>query len=297
MGLQGTVPARLHPPTGFAPPPEGAPRPPLSTRGAFSLPTFAPRRVPSPGTTPIRPTLSDYETLEGVQPGEIEVLRSTPQGAQTTSIIGPSEEIADFDLARITQDIFGQGLDRLKNQRGMYNTDIEHFMDQVPGFLGVYSADEIYKMVPLIAGLKSPVFSFVWNLDNSDKPGIHWNACYCDARTKTDNPNAQSVEIYDSFAREPTHQFLKQLKLLIDELVKRFSVDYYLKFKVNRIVDQRTNSNDCGWFAMKFIVDRMSGIPFVDATGYSNVETATKSMDKFKQKLIKFGYIYKPHRL
>ncbi|EGG18909.1 hypothetical protein DFA_02648 [Cavenderia fasciculata] len=87
------------------------------------------------------------------------------------------------------------------------------------------------------------------NLDPHNKPGSHWIAVYIDA------DKDKSVEYYDSFGQEPTDDFMKQLKDLIDEI----NPDYYLKFKLNKVIDQSSNSTTCGYHAIKFLLNRYNG--------------------------------------
>eukprot|EP01133_Synstelium_polycarpum_P014519 gene14519-17139_t len=66
--------------------------------------------------------------------------------------------------------------------------------------------------------------SFVMNLDTHDKPGSHWVSCYIDA------DGDKTVEYYDSFGEDPTDDFMKSIKGVINKI----NPDTYLKFKVNK---------------------------------------------------------------
>ena len=85
-------------------------------------------------------------------------------------------------------------------------------------------------------------------------------------------------------SQEPSKDFLKQIKKLID----RLNVNVYLKFKINRIQEQKTSTANCGWFAMKFIIDRKNGIPFKECTKYNESVKGEKEIEEFKTK---FSYI------
>jgi hypothetical protein len=160
---------------------------------------------------------------------------------------------------------------------GLYNDEIEDYMQPFKkyGFKGVYSLDEI-KKIPV-----SDKMSFIMNLDPSHKPGSHWVAVNIDSKKD------KSVEYYDSYGDEPPNQFLKDIKYLI----KKINPDTYLKFKVNKIINQRSNSSNCGFFAMKFLVDRYNNIPFPEASGYSDIMKSEKNIEKFKKKFPKFSEI------
>jgi hypothetical protein len=141
-------------------------------------------------------------------------------------------------------------------------------------YIGTYPAD-FMKFLPK----KLPkVFSFVMNTDPSGKPGKHWVA----VRVNTMDENA--VEYYDSFAEQPSKRFMKQLKSLINKL----DVPVYLKLKINKIKDQNTSTNNCGWFAMGFIINRNLGIPFRECTGFDDSHNGEDRIDAMKNK---FGYV------
>ena len=171
-------------------------------------------------------------------------------------------------------EVFTGGGGKVYSENGLYDDEIEKIMKKYvdKGFKGVYSINEIPK-IPV-----SDVMGFIMNLDPSYKPGSHWVAVYID--TKHD----KSLEYYDSYADEPPKQFMKNINVLI----KKLNPSVYLKFKVNRIVHQRANSSNCGWFAMKFLLDRFMGIPFKDCTGYSDILRSERNIESFKEK---FNYI------
>jgi len=167
-----------------------------------------------------------------------------------------------------------EGSGKTKSGKGLYDDEIESIMQKYvnKGFKGVYSIDEVPN-IPV-----SDVMAFIMNLEPSYKSGSHWIAVYID--TKHD----KSLEYYDSFADDPSYQFMKNVNILI----KKLDPSVYLKFKVNRIVNQRANSSNCGWFAMKFLFDRFAGIPFKECTGYSDVINSEQKIEQFKHK---FNYV------
>ena len=78
-------------------------------------------------------------------------------------------------------------------------------------------------------------------------------------------------------SHEPSSQ---DIKSLIDTM----EPETYLKFKVNKVIDQRSNSYECGWFAMHFLVQMFDGKKFKDCTGYSDVTRAEREIKKFEKK-------------
>lgn len=179
-----------------------------------------------------------------------------------------------IDLDPDSNDLTGFG----KNKGGgLYDYQIDRIMKPFnkDGFAGVIASDEIHKLPA------KKRMGFVMNLDKSNKPGSHWVAVYIDA------DKDKSIEYYDSYGNEPPKSFMKQIKLLVNKI----KPDSYLKFKVNKIVDQRANSDTCGWFSSKFLIDRFNGVPFKDTTGFSNVTKGEKNIKIMKKKYEEFGLI------
>jgi hypothetical protein len=164
---------------------------------------------------------------------------------------------------------------------GMFDYEINKIMEPLKekGYMGTISSDEIPKLIPKA----SKRMSFVMNLDPANKPGSHWVAVYIDARDK----GSQSVEYYDSYGDEPSKQFKQDIKKLIDAI----SPPIFLKFKINRIKQQRVNSDNCGWFAIKFLVDRYKGIQFKESSGFSETMKAEEDIKQFKKKFKEFDFI------
>jgi hypothetical protein len=147
------------------------------------------------------------------------------------------------------------------------------------GFLGVVAVDEIPQLIK--RSLSYDKFGFVMNTDYSYEPGSHWVAVYIDTIDDC------SLEYYNSFAEPPDPIFLKEIKKLIDA----HKLGIYLKFKVNKIKQQAENSSLCGFHAMRFLMNRFDGKPFVDCSGYSDVRNSEKKAGKMLEKYDRFGYI------
>ena len=77
----------------------------------------------------------------------------------------------------------------------------------------------------------------------------------------------------------------------IKDIINKINPEVYLKFKVNKIKQQAENSDSCGIHAMKFLIDRLNGIPFKFCTGFNDVINSERKAKKFKKKLQKFGYL------
>ena len=164
---------------------------------------------------------------------------------------------------------------------GLWTDEIDKIMHKYrdKGFKGTYSIDELNK-IPING--KEKIISFIMNTRPSyEKTSGHWVSVYI---------TPENLEYIDSFADEPSDEFLKNIKPLID----KFSPNRLLQFKVNRIKKQRNNSNNCGYFAIKSIVDRYGGKNFKDITEFNKLENSIegeKEIKAFKKKLKPFEYI------
>lgn len=179
----------------------------------------------------------------------------------------------------------GEPLPKQVARVGLYSDQIARMMSRYvdDGFLGVVAADEVDELGPKSS--RYDKFGFIMNKDTSDKPGSHWTACF------VDTIDDKSVEYYDSFGEEPDEIFLREVK----GLIQAHKLPIYLKMKINKVKRQAENSNLCGFHAMKFLMDRFEGKPFVEASGWSEVRKgeadAKKLMDNMSGKGTKFGYI------
>ena len=170
---------------------------------------------------------------------------------------------------------------KIGDSSGLWSDEINKIMDKYKskGFKGVYSIDELNK-IPVNENDKE--ISFIMNTTPSnDNRSGHWIAVFI---------NHDNVEYYDSFGDEPDKQFKKNIK----QLLYKISPNKLLQFKINNIKRQNGNSNNCGYFAMKFLQDRYAGKHFKIATGFNIFEDShrgEKEIKAFKKKLIPFNYI------
>ncbi len=162
---------------------------------------------------------------------------------------------------------------------GLYGDEIIKIMKPYKGFLGVIMNDEIPDLIK--DSLHYDRFGFVINTDNHDQEGSHWCAIFVDI------PDG-SIEYFDSFGDEPSETIKKDMM----DLIEAHKINYLMKFKVNgaKVQDLRTGS--CGWFAMKFLIDRFNGVPFDIASGFRVKSIGSKKGESSVNKMKKsFGYI------
>jgi hypothetical protein len=153
---------------------------------------------------------------------------------------------------------------------GIYNDELQEiFSDKTNKFLPVIASDKMGSLLPLV-DKNTKKFGWIQNTDKSSSMGRHWVAYFIDITNL-------EVNYFDSLVEnggEPPKESLKGLKRIIDKI----NPEYYLKLKTNLVMLQNPMSNNCGYFALKFIMDRYRNIPFKSATMYDKV-TGYKSDD------------------
>ena len=102
-------------------------------------------------------------------------------------------------------------------------------------FKGVYALDEIEH----IKQISFPSV-YVFNLDPSYKPGIHWVAVYIDGKGL--------VEYFDSFSRPPPRE------------IKYFLYTHAESWNYNNVAVQELYFTTCGQFVVFYIYQRCSGL-------------------------------------
>lgn len=172
-----------------------------------------------------------------------------------------------------------KSLESRQVMKGLFNDQIDNIMKKYKSFLGTISRDEVdTKIIPqLKEGMKG---CYIQNLDPSYKSGSHWCAIFFDP------VDSKSIEWYDSFARACPDDIRQQLK----QIAKIIAPHEYLKLKINHIVDQRSNSESCGYLCIIFLKRRLSGQDFSKATHYSSINDAEKKALQLKQQ-VGYGFI------
>ena len=170
-------------------------------------------------------------------------------------------------------DISGAG--KYSNWRkGLYDTEIHKIMEhKAKRFVPVIMSDEIPKLLPYV-NQKTKEFAFIINSTSSKTSGQHWRAIFIDV------PNSE-IDYYDSLVSSPTKEFLRDIKLLIDKI----NPNTYMKLKINMIKQQADNTENCGFFSMKFILDRFKNRSFKNASGGDKSDIGEYEIEKFKNYL------------
>ena len=160
---------------------------------------------------------------------------------------------------------------------GLYDTEISDMMKNVKTFQGVIASDEIDTLTA------RPVMSFIMNKDPRGAPGSHWVAVYIDTMI------GKEVCYYDPLGNPPSEDTRRQLKELMNEI----NSANMCKFKVNTMKNQKSDTDTCGFMAIRFLKDMIGGKSFKQATGYSDTKKDNSDvMENKAEKLAnKFGYI------
>ncbi len=155
---------------------------------------------------------------------------------------------------------------------GLSNVQIDKMMKKYPEYLGTISHDEIQsRILPKIQPQSKGCF--IINTDPHNKAGEHWQSIYFDG-TKD-----HEIDFYDSFGDPADKTILKGVK----DIALKLGTNGYLKYKDNKIKKQNDKSSNCGFFCVKFCIDRLNGKPFSQASGFDDHVKGEKNIEEFKK--------------
>ena len=165
----------------------------------------------------------------------------------------------------------------------MSNIEIDEIMKPYKNYLGTVPFDRIEILLKKDMPDKG---GFIVNTDPASQGGKHWVAIFFDAKNS-------EINYYDSFADPIPDNIMKEVQKLAQKLKPD---NTFLKFKENQIVQkQNDDTSTCGYFAMKFLIDRFRGQSFAKASGFDDIriddsERGEAMIQDFKQQQ-GFGYI------
>jgi len=202
---------------------------------------------------------------------KVEELPSNTNEARTNSEMATEAE--GTEATDNLSDISGAG--KYSNwKKGLYDTEIHKIMEhKAKRFVPVIMSDEIPKLLPYVTP-KTREFGFIINSTSSKTSGQHWRAVFIDV------PNSE-IDYYDSLVSSPSKEFLRDIKLLVDKI----NPNTYMKLKINMIKQQDDHTENCGFFACKFIIDRYKNKPFKNACGADKSDMGEYEIEKFKNYL------------
>lgn len=154
---------------------------------------------------------------------------------------------------------------------------------RIPYFIGCFASDDL--LPALLKYPKRNIFSCIVNTQDSSKSGEHWLAVLIDL------DRDKSVEVYDSFAENPPKKIEESLLKFIRDR-KPLSL---IKYKVNSVINQRSNSQKCGLYAIQFLYNRLIlHKSFSFSTGFdTQIRDAEKNLAGFHNFLIRKDFIPK----
>lgn len=121
---------------------------------------------------------------------------------------------------------------------------------------------------------------FVVNTDKEKGPGEHWCSVFFDATPQ----GSHSIEFFDSYGDDPDKSIDEGIQKVADKL----NCQNYLKYKINSVCWQgnktgtKKESSNCGYFAVKFLLDRLRGKSFQESTCYDASKVGEKNIESFK---------------
>lgn len=194
-----------------------------------------------------------------------------------------SDDLSTPEIEAIYNDLVQRGKIKVgsgkEDEKGITNTQIDNALKDNPEYKGCCTLDEfpsiIHKFSPNQPGYC--VILINYNPKDASLSG-HWVAL------RVDSCDDYSIEYYDPLA-DPIPE---KLQSYLVKLVAHLNPKIYLKLKTNNIKQQAENTSNCGYFSIRFILDRMRGKPFPEASGYSEVRKNERQIREFKEK---FPYI------
>ena len=153
---------------------------------------------------------------------------------------------------------------------GLYNDEIEEIARRnIKNYVPVIASDEINILSKYVKpGQKRFAFIINTNPSTSDgsgndghRPG-HWRAVYIN-----NDDDFPSVEYFDPLCEGRIPNDL--LKMCM-KIARKMNPEMMFKYKQNMLRRQSKLTSNCGYHSLAFIEDRYNGVPYADATGYTD---------------------------
>ena len=96
--------------------------------------------------------------------------------------------------------------------------------------------------------------------------------------------NADGINFFDSYGDDPDPRIDKGIQAVANKL----NCKNYLKYKINSVCWQgnktgtKKESSNCGYFAIKFLIDRLRGKSFAESSGFDASKVGEHNIEKFK---------------
>lgn len=153
---------------------------------------------------------------------------------------------------------------------GLYNDEIEKIVKKrIKNYVPVIASDEINEL-PRYVARGDKRFGFVINTNPSTSDGSgndghrtgHWRSVYIN--NEDDYP---TVEYFDALSEG---KMPPELISMTRKIAMKMNPSMMFKYKQNMLRRQSKLSSNCGHHAIKFLDDRYNGVPYADATGYTD---------------------------
>jgi len=167
------------------------------------------------------------------------------------------------------------GAGKNNNNFGLWNYQIDHIMSPFRLYIKAITLDDLDDMIKYIYNNKILIGSFILNIGN------HWTAIYYDFT------NEFVLEYYDPFGEPPKSIIIKSFK----DLILKFNIEVFVKFKINRVQQQNVKTSNCGWFAMYFLIMRYNNYTFKYITKFKSIKQEEQNIEQLKDKYDKFGFL------
>lgn len=193
-------------------------------------------------------------------------------GVTPSRFIKPRQKTLQDIFDRIRPSGRGEG-----EEEGLFNDQIENIAEKrIKNYVPVIASDEINTLSKYVKpGQKRFAFIINTNPSTSDgsgndgqRPG-HWRSIYIN-----NDDDFPTVEYFDPLCEGRIPNDL--LKMCM-KIASKMNPEMMFKYKQNMLRRQSKLTSNCGYHSLKFIDDRYHGVPWSDATGY------TDYMDKLNQ--------------
>jgi hypothetical protein len=191
---------------------------------------------------------------------------ATPEGKQNPLY----QKALDKRLSRDTESSKAKKVTGGGDGDGLYNDEISKIVKKrIKNYVPVIAADEINEL-PRYVARGDKRFGFVINTNPSSSDGSgndgyrtgHWRAVYIN--NEDDYP---TVEYFDPLAEG---KMPPELVTMTRKIAMKMNPSMMFKYKQNMLRRQSKMTSNCGHHSIKFLDDRYNGVPYADATGYTD---------------------------
>jgi len=172
-----------------------------------------------------------------------------------------------------------------KMKGGLWTNQINKIMEVNKYYIDTIANNELDEILNYIYNNNILKGCFIMNTLNSYDHSVgHWVAIYYDVS----NDGEYTLEYFDPFANDPeNNKLISKFKKLFEKM----GIDAYVKVKINQIKQQSINSSNCGWFCLRFLLERTHAIPWKISTKYKKISKNEKDISEIKKHYNKYGFI------